>query len=232
MIKNIELDEIYAELETYKWSFPDQFRLQIESEWQKRILEKPSLFNGKILLQSSSKICNRVLKTKYFITDYANLIAQQVLQLQPTNVRNGFAMAALHTNDGAFLLGEMATHTHNAGRVYFPSGTPDLSDILPDGTINLTGSVLRELEEETGLTLRDVKPATTWTMVEATFETALMKPIFIDLPSKEARNRIISNIKKQARPELAEIHIVYKNSNLSHLPDFMRAYLEYKFNEY
>ncbi len=65
-------------------------------------------------------------------------------------------MAALRSADGAFLLGEMAPHTANAGQIYFAAGTPDLSDVF-DGRVDLTASVKRELREETGMAADETK---------------------------------------------------------------------------
>ena len=61
----------------------------------------------------------------YFETDFAAFLAWRDWGFPDESVFNGFGMGALRCTDGAYVLGEMGAHTANAGRIYFPSGTPD-----------------------------------------------------------------------------------------------------------
>ena len=119
--------------------------------------EKPQLWNGRVLLGARSA-CSAagVSAPSYFETDFASFLAWRDWGFPDTDVFNGFGMGALRCADGAFVLGEMGQHTANAGRIYFPSGTPDLDD-LSDGAVDIAGSVAREVEEETGLTPADYR---------------------------------------------------------------------------
>ena len=86
----------------------------------------------------------------YFETDFASFLAWRDWGFPDKGVFNGFGMGALLSQDGAFALGEMGQHTANAGRIYFPAGTPDLDDVRGEA-LDIEGSVAREVEEETGL---------------------------------------------------------------------------------
>ena len=93
-------------------------------------------------------------------------------------------MAALRGADGAFLLGEMAHHTFNAGQIYFPAGTPDPADVF-DGRVDLEASARRELLEETGRrapTETNVAPG--WTLVFTPQRIACMKLMTLPRPGR------------------------------------------------
>ncbi len=78
----------------------------------------------------------------------------------------------------------MAAHTVPAGQIYFPCGTPDLSDIV-DGKVDLDFSVRRELKEETGLDAAEFMAEPGWTAVIDGMLIAMIK-ILRSVESAEA----------------------------------------------
>ncbi|MGY4481430.1 hypothetical protein ACVWWR_000621 [Bradyrhizobium sp. LM3.2] len=150
----------------------------------------------------------------YFETDFASFLAWRDWGIPDKAVFNGFGMGALRTSDGAFVMGEMAQHTANGGRIYFPSGTPDLDDVRGD-TLDISGSVVRELEEETGLTAADYRAEPDWHCVVSGPTIAMMQIINLDMPGDVARARIEANLAREAEPELSAIHLVHGMSDLT-----------------
>ena len=67
--------------------------------------------------------------TQHFSADFRAFVALRDFGFPDANVRNCFAAAALVSIDAAFVLGQMGAHTANAGRIYFPCGTPDMGDV-------------------------------------------------------------------------------------------------------
>ena len=105
-------------------------------------------------IRCSSVDCFRA---DYFEADFASFLAWRDWGFPDKGVFNGFGMGALRGSDGAFVLGEMAANTANAGRIYFPSGMSDPCDVR-DGAFDIAGSIMREVEEETGLDPSPIVP--------------------------------------------------------------------------
>ena len=142
-------------------------------------------------------------------------------------MRNCFAAGALRAADGAFVLGRMAKHTANAGKIYFPAGTPDPGDVRTGGAVDLSGSVLRELTEETGLLADDVAPGPRWHAVLAGARIGLMRPLRLREDAESLAARIRAFIAGEKQPELEDVVIVRNPADLvPEIPDFVRAYLE------
>jgi 8-oxo-dGTP pyrophosphatase MutT (NUDIX family) len=135
-------------------------------------------------------------------------------------------MGALRCSDGAFVLGEMGQHTANAGRIYFPSGTPDLNDVR-DGAVDMPGSVAREVEEETGLTSADYRAGAHWDCVVSDVAVAMIKILEVDSSGAALQTRIEANLARQSQPEFSAIHLVRASSDLtSAMPRFVTAFIE------
>jgi 8-oxo-dGTP pyrophosphatase MutT (NUDIX family) len=139
-------------------------------------------------------------------------------------------MGALRCNDGAFVLGEMARHTANAGRIYFPSGTPDLDDVS-GSALDMAGSVIREVAEETGLTAADYRAEAHWDCVVSGRSVAMIRILNVDVPGEALRARIVANLARQHEPELCAIHLVRDVGDLTAaMPRFVTAFIEAQFS--
>ena len=141
-------------VEPFAWPFAVEKRAEISAHFADMQREKPKLWNGRILLGREPVFEGEHFSASYFETDFASFLAWRDWGFPDKAVFNGFGMGALLSSDGAFALGVMGEHTANAGRIYFPSGTPDLDDVRGDA-LDIAGSVAREVEEETGLTAAD-----------------------------------------------------------------------------
>ncbi|MBS7697967.1 NUDIX hydrolase [Chelatococcus sp. YT9] len=212
-----------------EWPWAVENRERIDANWRRLKAEKPALFNGQVLVMSESRITARKLTGRYIATDYASFLAMRDFGAPPPGTGNCFAMAALRSADGAFVLGVMGDHTANAGKAYFPAGTPDLADVLPDGRVDLLGSVERELAEETGLGADDVTIGEGWTAVFDEPRLALMRPVQSVLPADRLVGRIENFLAAEPEPELSGIRLVRRVGDIdpATMPPFLQLYLKH-----
>jgi 8-oxo-dGTP pyrophosphatase MutT (NUDIX family) len=216
-------------VEAWPWPFAETRRAEIAAYFADQQREKPDLWNGRVLLGRNPVFAGDRFSASYFETDFASFLAWRDWRFPDPAVFNGFGMGAVRCADGAFVLGEMGQHTSNAGRIYFPSGTPDLDDIR-DGTVDISGSVARELEEETGLAPGDYESEPDWHCVYTGRAVAMIRILRVDMPGEALRARIEANLALQRQPELSAIHLVREVSDLnSAMPRFVTAFIEAQF---
>jgi 8-oxo-dGTP pyrophosphatase MutT (NUDIX family) len=217
-------------LQPWPWPFVDARRGDIDAHFAQKCREKPKIWNGRILLGRHPVFAGARFSAHYFEADFASFLAWRDWGFPDSDVFNGFGMGALRAADGAFVLGEMGRHTSNAGRIYFPSGTPDLDDIS-NSAVDIPGSVAREVEEETGLTPADYRAGAHWDCVVSGAAIAMIRILDVDMPGEALRTRIEANLARQPQPELAAIHLVRQISDLTAaMPRFVTAFIEAQFS--
>lgn len=212
--------------DAWRWPFAAERRPDIDAHFALQQAEKPKLWNGRVLLGRNPAFSGDRFSADYFEIDFASFLAWRDWGFPDNSVFNGFGMGALRGSDGVFVLGEMAAHTANGGRVYFPSGTPDLDD-LRDGMVDIPGSVAREVEEETGLTPADYRADEHWDCVVSGTMIAMIRILDVDVPGKVLRAKIEANLATHQSPELVAIHLVRGPADFTPaMPIFVTAFIE------
>jgi 8-oxo-dGTP pyrophosphatase MutT (NUDIX family) len=207
------------------WPFAEENRDGIAHHFERLQQSKPTVWNGRILLLHHHAIADDVFRGDYLETDYASFIAWRDWGFPDATIRNCFSLGALRASDGGFLLGVMSAHTLNAGKIYFPAGTPDPSDIVGE-TVDLAASIRREITEETGLGPDAYDAEEGWTCVRTRTHIAQIKLLHTPETAAVLRERILGHLAREAQPELADIRIVRGPADLDPMmPPFMTAFL-------
>jgi 8-oxo-dGTP pyrophosphatase MutT (NUDIX family) len=210
----------------WTWPFAVERRADIDAHFAHQQAQKPKLWNGRVLLGRNPVFSGDRFSADYFEADFASFLAWRDWGFPDNSVFNGFGMGALRGSDGVFVLGEMAQYTANGGRIYFPSGTPDLDD-LRDGMVDIPGSVAREVEEETGLTAGDYRADEHWDCVVSGAAIAMIQILNVAMSGEALRSKIEANLATHQSPELAAIHLVRGRADFTPtMPRFVTAFIE------
>jgi 8-oxo-dGTP pyrophosphatase MutT (NUDIX family) len=208
------------------WDFAVERRDEIDAFFAALRRDKPSIWNGRVLMLHHYAKKDGVLHGEYLETDYASFAAWRQWGWPAAKVHDCFSAAAILTADGAFLLGVMGPHTFNGGKIYFPCGTPDPKDIVGD-KVDLELSVRRELHEETGLSVAEFASEPGWTMITDGPLMAQIKVLRSGEDSVALRKRVMLHLASEQQPELADIRIIRKRDDLDPaMPRFVTAFLE------
>lgn len=209
----------------FAWDWAERERDWIDARWAALLAQRPQMFDGRVLMAHRWRREGEALRAEYFETRFSRFLCWREAG-RPPGVANCFSMAALRAADGAYLLGEMGAHTANAGKIYFPAGTPDPDDLVGDA-VDLAGSALRELGEETGLTPDMVRVAPRWSVTMGAGMIACFRPMRLDMSAAEAVAFIHAKLDAQPERELARMHVMRHAGDIdaARMPPFLVAFL-------
>lgn len=226
-MKIVALDELDFCIEPYEWHWAKDNRADIDRHFARMREQRPQLWNGQVLVLNRWQLDGAKLSGTFFQTDFASFVCHRAFGFPDPNAISCFGGGALRTACGAYLLGIMASHTANAGRVYFPAGTPDLADVREGGVVDLAGSVIKELREEAGIENGDVVISGKWHAVFAGFRIALYLGVESPDSFDTLAGKIRGHIASEKVPELSDVVAVRSRADFSPaMPAFIRAYLD------
>ena len=222
---------VEARLEPFEWVWAAENAARIDAFWEERQAGQPSLFDGTVLLSSRSRLVGDTMEATsfeatFFEVRFSRLLAHAEWGFPDRTIRNGFGMGALRGSDGGYLLGVMAAHTANAGRLYFPAGTPDRDDVTPDGKVDIEGNIRREIGEETGFAAHELDIRPGWTILDQDGRLAFMREVVLGLSAAAAQARIRAHIAADPVAELSDIVVIRTLADLegANVPSFLPVF--------
>ena len=203
------------------WDFALTERMRIDAHWAALTTANPGLWNGEVLMCGHVTLVDGALKARFIRSDYASLVAWRDWAWEASKALNGFGSAAVMSCEGALLFGRMAAHTLNAGRVYPPGGSLEPGDVLADGRVDVSGSIARELAEETGLDVKDAEQGGFLAIFDDRRRLALAQILRFPNSSAKLAERVRDYIAREHKPELAGVEMIVRRSQIdASMPGF------------
>ena len=191
-----------------RWEWAANNADGIVANWQTQLAKNPRFFNGRIQILTRYRIEGGVFSGNFTTTDFASFIHWRGLGYPDPSVHDCFGCAILRSNEGHILLGRQAAGNLNSGRAYCPGGFIDPADVRPDRSIDIDGSIQREIGEETGLDLMSLRREPGYVLVAADASIAIGVVYRSAMSANDLRAQIMAHITSESAPELADILIV------------------------
>jgi hypothetical protein len=197
------------------WPFAEANRTGIDKHWQAELAKVPAMFNGKVLIAVRSGFrLDGTFFGDHISVDFDAFLTWRDWGFDSGNGRNIFGAALLRPTDGGLIMGRMAATTANAGKIYPASGTLDLGDVAPDGTIDIEASLRRELKEEMGLEADSLTKGEAYIIIEDIARICVGRIYETGKTGADTITEIRANLANDVEPELDDVVHVRKGINL------------------
>ncbi len=210
------------------WPFARDNAADIDAHWQRRTAECPGYFNGRIFMLTSYTLDEETLRGDLTEVEFKQFLYWRDMGEPDTSVFDAFGSALIHSADNAVLLGRQRPGNINAGLAYLPGGFIDTRDVDATGRVDIRASVLREVEEETGLATHELATRDGFLVTLTGQQISIAVEILADLPARELVRRLGARIAADPGSELEEILAVRTRADLASLamPGYARLLLD------
>jgi len=202
--KVYHLDKVDWRVAFKPWPFADAHAAQIEEYWLEASVRNPYIFNGGVFVMQNHKVEAGVFYGQFVPADFASYLYWRDRGFDDWPTCDGYAAIFLRGQRGDYFLAKAADHTLNGGMHVPPGGLIDARDITSSGMVDISGYVLRELEEETGLTRADVILEDGYLVVRIGCIVVLAVRARCVKHDDEIIERVKNHHLRQNRPELEE----------------------------
>jgi len=211
------------------WPFARERSCEIERYWEQRTRENPKFFNGKVHLLVHYAVSDARVLTGHFIrTDFKSFLLWREQGWGDPGVMDAFGSALILSAEGHVLLGRQSRGNLNGDLSYPPGGFIDARDVGADGAIDLDGSVMREIVEETGLGSDVLTRAGGYVITIAGPVLSIAVPWRSSVSSAELIGRVTRHIEADPDSELMSVVLVPAGAAVPELslPPYARALLD------
>ncbi len=210
------------------WPFARENAAEIDAHWQRRTAQCPGYFNGRIYMLTRYTLHDGVLRGELTEVEFKQFLYWRDLGEPDTSVFDAFGSALIRSSDDAVLLGRQRPGNINSGLAYLPGGFIDTRDVDAAGRVDIRASILREVEEETGLATHELAACDGFLVTLIGQQISIAVEILADVPARELVRRLGARIAADPGSELEEILAVRTRADLASLamPGYARLLLD------
>lgn len=224
----VPVDRIDVVLDPAPHPFERDHGDAIAANWQRELAAMPALFDGTVVLLSEFGYEGGRLFGRCHAVRYATFMYWR--KDRAGTVVHAFAHPMLVTRDNALVAIRMASHTVNAGRVYFAAGSFEPED-FPGGIVDPHHNMAREVLEETGLDISVVRRGERHHALATDRGTVIFRRYYLDEDAERIASRISDFVAGETEPEIAGPVIIRSAGDLPDgLMPHMRPLIDWHFS--
>jgi 8-oxo-dGTP pyrophosphatase MutT (NUDIX family) len=199
------VDACSLKVTSHDWTFARTHAAEIDAHWQQRISASPGLFNGRIYMMSGCEVQDCTLAGQLLQVEFKAFLYWKEHDWPDRTVFDVFGSALIRADDGTILLGRQKAGNLNAGLVYLPGGFIDPRDVDDEGYVDIGQSILREVEEETGLRARSLAVRDGFLITTIGQQVSIALELVGYGDAATLQKRIADALASEAEPELDDI---------------------------